>query len=299
MTTNDETLSILASFLGIHSYFEKSDPHYCPSTPITDIKDVEKVTGGLEDEGYRKKLALGLKAAIAAFYLLDEEVANNWGEEWFKTIVVEAHGFLATHPQYGFLLLKGYPPRTNNSPNSYRLPSSICSPAGTDTLRKKPRTSTGLSRDSPLRESLVPENSTPRKRPRTSLKVICEGENTPPWHSATPNVKNLNQLASYSATLQKSSPAKPIESPSLKRVRTDSGASSRLTDKGNMGKPNIRSPLATPTSCKIKRKLSCVDSLLLILFRALNYLHQSQIHRQQIYASVGLEPHTKFVYHPQ
>lgn len=170
--------------------------------------------------------------------------------------------------------IKGYPPRTNNSPNSYRLPSSICPPAGIDTPRKKPRTSTGPSRDSPSRESLVPENSTPRKRPRTSLKATCEGENTPPWHSLTPNlnVKHLNQVATYSATLQKSSPAK-IESPSLKRVRTDSGVSSRSTDKGNTRKPNIRSPLATPTSCKVKRKLSCVDNLFLISFRELNYIN--------------------------
>lgn len=295
MTTNDETLSILACFLGIHSYFEKSDPHYRPSTPITDIKDVEKVTRGLEDQGYKKKLALGLKATIAGFYLLDEEVANNWGEEWFKTIVAEAHGFLATHPQYGFLPLKGHPPRTNNSPNSYCLPSSIRPPAGTDTPRKKPRTSTGPSRDSPSRESLVPENNTPRKRPRTSLKVTCEGKNTPPWHSATPNVKNSNQLTTYSATLQKSSPAKPIESPSLKRVRTDSGVSSRLTDKGNTGKPNTRSPLATPTSCRIKRRLSCVDNL--FLFRVLNNSHKPQVRQEQIYASVGLEPYTRSVYH--
>jgi len=148
---------------------------------------------------------------------------------------------------------QGRPLRANNSPSSYRLPSSSCHPAGTDTPRKKPRTSTGSSRDSPSREPLVPENSVPRKRPRTSLNVTCEGENAPLWHSATPTVKNPNHPATYSAMLQRSSPAKPIESPSLKRVRTDSGVSSRFTDKG---KPNLRSPLTTPTSYKIKRKLS-------------------------------------------
>ncbi|KIM41426.1 hypothetical protein M413DRAFT_148495 [Hebeloma cylindrosporum] len=240
LATNDETLSILACFLGIYSYFNKSDPHYRPSTPIAGMGDVEKTTGGLEDKGYRKKLCLGLKALIAAFYLLDEEAANDWGEEWFKAIVVEAHALLITHPHY-------------------RLPSSVCRSSGTsDTPRKKPRTSTGPARDSPSRESPVPENSVSRKRPRTSLNETrdSEAENIPPWHLATPTIKNINQL-SYSATLQKSSPAKPIESPSLKRVRTDSGVSSRLSDKGgNTGKPNIRSPLATPTSCKIRRKLS-------------------------------------------
>jgi len=97
---NDETLSLLACFLGIQSYFEKSDPHYRPSTPITDIKEVEKITSGLlEDEGYRKKLALGLKATIAGFYLHDDEAANTWGEEWFKMMVMKAHDLLATHPQ--------------------------------------------------------------------------------------------------------------------------------------------------------------------------------------------------------
>jgi hypothetical protein len=92
-------MSILACFLGIASYFDKSDPHYHPSPPITDQKDVEKVTGGLKDKGYRKKLSQALKAAIAGFYFLDEEAANEWGRAWFQMIVTEAHGFLVNHPR--------------------------------------------------------------------------------------------------------------------------------------------------------------------------------------------------------
>jgi len=110
LATNDETMSILACFLGMASYFEKGDPHYQPSSLITDIKDVKKVTGGFEDKGYIKKLALALRAAIAGFYFLDEEAANEWGEDWFKMIVTEAHGFLVNHAQYEFLPLKDMRP---------------------------------------------------------------------------------------------------------------------------------------------------------------------------------------------
>jgi hypothetical protein len=165
-------------------------------------------------------------------------------------------------PTVGISPSQGHAHGANLSACSYRLPGPSCQTAWIDIPRKKPRISTGPSCDSPSRESLIPERITPRKRLRTSFKDLTpEPENIPPWHSATPNVKNFNQFTPHSTTPQRPSPAKPTESPSLKRVRTNSGISFRLADKETTRKPKLGSPLATPSSSRIKRKLECVDKL--------------------------------------